>query len=353
MNFGVAHRIYRFYHIVTYIEGYMNMEDNKTEEFIQKPIELTAGEILRNARTTGRRKREITTIAKQLCIREEFLQALEEGNYTFIPELVYILGFARNYAMELGLNPDEIVNKIKYEMGIVSEPHSDTTSNNEKVSDIGGKSVKLEKNTGPEKKATARKKISVTTMVKGAGAFVRRNWYWFVEGLGLMLVAIIVAVVLMHGHKSDTQIAGDTPAIVTESEAEPAYRVAVRERWGTENRKNANIVLQAVRGSWIKIEDARGKTEFSRVLVEGDVYYLPIKGKYTATFGDAGGIDVWVNNQLAPKVGDDHIRKAGISLDADKLLGIATNSKSDSKTAEKSGKTDKVSSDGGGADKTE
>lgn len=65
-------------------------------------VELTAGEMLRNARTTGRRKREIPTISKQLCIREEFLEALEQGNYTVIPELVYILGFARNYAMELG-----------------------------------------------------------------------------------------------------------------------------------------------------------------------------------------------------------------------------------------------------------
>ena len=74
--------------------------------------EMTVGEILRNARTTGRRKREIPTISKQLCIREEFLQALEDGNYNVIPENVYILGFARNYAMELGLDPDEIVNKL-------------------------------------------------------------------------------------------------------------------------------------------------------------------------------------------------------------------------------------------------
>ena len=81
-------------------------------------IEMTAGEILREARTTGRRKREIPTIAKQLCIREEFLTALEEGDYTALPEVVYILGFARNYAMELGVDPDMIVEKIKKELGV-------------------------------------------------------------------------------------------------------------------------------------------------------------------------------------------------------------------------------------------
>ena len=81
--------------------------------------EMTAGEMLRAARTTGRRKREIQTIAKQLCIREEFLQALEDGDYTVLPETVYILGFARNYAMELGLDPDVIIAKIKRELGIM------------------------------------------------------------------------------------------------------------------------------------------------------------------------------------------------------------------------------------------
>ena len=84
-------------------------------------VEMTAAEMLRNARTTGRRKREIPTIAKQLCIREEFLEALESGNYHQIPELVYVLGFARNYAMELGLDPEEIVTKIKREMGLLPE----------------------------------------------------------------------------------------------------------------------------------------------------------------------------------------------------------------------------------------
>ena len=70
------------------------------ETFATTP-DMTAGEMLKNARTTGRRKREISTIAKLLCIKEEFLTALEEGNYRVIPEDVYILGFARSYSVEL------------------------------------------------------------------------------------------------------------------------------------------------------------------------------------------------------------------------------------------------------------
>ena len=95
---------------------------DEKQEVLKSVAEMTAGEMLRNARTTGRRKREIATIAKLLCIREEFLTALEEGNYRVIPEDVYILGFARSYAVELGLNPDEIILKLKHELGIIQEP---------------------------------------------------------------------------------------------------------------------------------------------------------------------------------------------------------------------------------------
>ena len=48
---------------------------------VDAPVVMTAGEMLRNARTTGRRKREISTISKQLCIREDLLEALENGQY--------------------------------------------------------------------------------------------------------------------------------------------------------------------------------------------------------------------------------------------------------------------------------
>ena len=136
------------------------MDEIKTDEIIP---EMTAGEMLRNARTTGRRKREISTIAKQLCIREEFLQALENGNYTFIPELVYILGFARNYAMELGLNPDEIVAKIKQELGVVS----DCATSDE---DDGLATPKVQK----QKNDTT----SVGFFAR-AIAFAKKYWMWF------------------------------------------------------------------------------------------------------------------------------------------------------------------------------
>ena len=279
----------------------MTEEVDVVETIVEKPVEMTAGEMLRNARTTGRRKREIPTIAKQLCIREEFLEALENGNYNAIPETVYVLGFARNYAMELGLEPDEIIAKIKKEMGLVA----DCAADDEDVTACAMPSIKDEEHWA---------KIMFVKCYQ----FIYQNWQWFAGAL-LAIVLTIVLIVVLTPASDDVKLADDNAAVVAEVKSEK-YNLPVRERFGTDNREKADVVLQASQESWVKVEDGRGNTVFSRVLVPGDVYYVPAGDKYKATFGNAGGIDIWVNGKLVPDAGADHTRKSGISLSPKSLL---------------------------------
>ncbi|MBR5153197.1 MAG: DUF4115 domain-containing protein [Alphaproteobacteria bacterium] len=284
--------------------------ENEQDIVVEAPVNLTAGEMLRNARTTGRRKREISTIAKQLCIREEFLEALENGNYKEIPEVVYILGFARNYAMELGLNPDEVVAKIKQEMGLDSncaKPNDD-----EEVSACAMPSIK-EESWGK-------------LMFVKAYQFVYQNWIWFFGGV-LAIGLIVFGIAMLAGTDAPVETTQQAPVVLTAEVAdnEPEYKQPVRERFGTDNRATAQVVLQANKktgeaGTWVEIKDARGRTELSRVLMPGDVYYVPVKGKYKATFGNAGGIDIWVNGKLVPEIGAAHTKKSGVDLSPDALL---------------------------------
>lgn len=276
-----------------------NMEIKDTAE---SSVELTAGEMLRNARTTGRRKREIPTISKQLCIREEFLEALENGDYTFIPETVYILGFARNYAMELGLNPDEIVAKIKKEMGMESD--CTVADDDDDVSACAMPSIKEE----------SWGKVMFVKVYQ----FIYQHWLWFAAGV-LAIVLVVVALVALSPKSEETKPEEVVTQVVEEFAKEPEFKQKVRERFGTDNYETADVVLQAAQESWVKIEDGRGNTVFSRVLVPGDVYYVPAGDKYKATFGNAGGIDVWVNGVLIPDVGADHTRMSGISMSPEKL----------------------------------
>ncbi|MBR3510766.1 MAG: DUF4115 domain-containing protein [Alphaproteobacteria bacterium] len=285
------------------------------QELISSNMEMTAGEMLRNARTTGRRKREIATISKLLCIREDFLTALEEGNYRVIPEDVYILGFARSYAVELGLDPDEVILKLKRELGLVSEKKDEEQE------------VKTE-----EKKENVKiNKETIQKYIKTYVEYVKKHWIWFVSGL-CAVILLFVLIAVFSGKSEQTQIPEvqqiSTNTNVTTTETvikEPDFRYPVRERFESKNRKESQVVLQAEKESWVKIEDARGNTVFSRVLVPGDVYYMPNLDNLKGTFGNVGGIDVWVDGQLIKKLGPANTRKTGISMapNALKAVGVA------------------------------
>lgn len=279
---------------------------SENQEIMEQIADITAAEMLRTARTTGRRKREISTIAKTLCIREEFLQALEDGNYNVIPETVYILGFARNYAMELGLNPDEVVGKIKKELGLIKEEEKIEVSNVEQ---------------GKYKFVT---KEDLKNYYSKILQYIKKNWKLLAGIFGGLLVVLIVILLVFSGNKKTVQPV-ETKTEVATTVSDPAFKLPVHERFGTKNREEARVVLQAEKDSWVKIEDARGNSIFSLVLVSGDVFYMPNGDKYKGTFGNVGAIDVWVDGTLLKKLGPANTRKTGISMspDALKSVGIA------------------------------
>ena len=277
---------------------------NNEEKINDVKQELSVGEILRNARTMGRRKREISTIAKQLCIGEEFLEALENGDYKKIPEIVYVLGFARNYAMELGLDPDEIVNKIKTELGI--EPECEVTITNEDLE---------------ERNKTAEYKAKIQEWIRIAIEYVRKHWLWFAIGGGVVVLAMLM-VIIFGGSAPEAEEPVAQPVVEQKVEAleEPVYNIPVQERFGKENMAKANVIIQAIEDSYVGVEDAKGKVVFGRSLVTGDVYYVPAGNGFKAKFGNAGGVDIWVNRELAPKVGANKTSKKDVSLNPESLM---------------------------------
>jgi cytoskeletal protein RodZ len=55
-------------------------------------------------------------------IRARYLRALEEGEYAELPGAVYTKGFLRNYALYLGLDPEDVVRQWKRERGDMHVP---------------------------------------------------------------------------------------------------------------------------------------------------------------------------------------------------------------------------------------
>jgi transcriptional regulator with XRE-family HTH domain len=64
------------------------------------------GELLKEARQN--KGASLEEIEEEIRIRKKYLQALEEEDFSIMPPEVYVKGFLRNYAIYLGLDPEEV-----------------------------------------------------------------------------------------------------------------------------------------------------------------------------------------------------------------------------------------------------
>jgi cytoskeleton protein RodZ len=65
------------------------------------------GQLLQEARQ--QKGVSLEQVEEATRIRQRFLKALEEENYTALPAEAYVKGFLRNYALYLGLDPEEVL----------------------------------------------------------------------------------------------------------------------------------------------------------------------------------------------------------------------------------------------------
>ena len=251
--------------------------------------EMTVGQILRAARTTGRRKRELNTLARLLCIKEEFLDALENDDFAKIGELVYILGFARNYAMELDLDPYVVVDKIKKQMGFLEE---------EDAVEIEG-----EESTGIQEKAPRPSKFG--NWLRGKAKIIL---------VCLMIAAALGGAAVVVSINVSRKPAPEPAAEIT---AGTKFRIPAAREYGLKNKDYSQVVLQAVGTTWIQIKNAAGTVVFEHSMTAGDVYYA-LNGS-TATIGNAAALDVWVNGREIPQLCAEHQRILDIPLSPEGL----------------------------------
>jgi hypothetical protein len=63
-----------------------------------------------------RKARQLTLedVSRELKIQVTYIQALEDGDYDKLPELVYAVGFMGSYAKFLGLDSKKIVDQFRY-----------------------------------------------------------------------------------------------------------------------------------------------------------------------------------------------------------------------------------------------
>ncbi len=70
-------------------------------------ITKTIGELLRDERESHRLP--LRDLAKKTRIRVEYLQALEDNNFTVLPAATFVKGFIRSYARVFGFDPQPLI----------------------------------------------------------------------------------------------------------------------------------------------------------------------------------------------------------------------------------------------------
>lgn len=95
-----------------------------------------------------------------------------------------------------------------------------------------------------------------------------------------------------------------------EKVVEPAKPQAMSEK----------VVLKALDYSWIQVTDSEGKVLHTQVLNEGDEYQIPATQGLILRTGNAGGLEVFVDGEKVPGVGDSGQVRRKIFMDPAKLI---------------------------------
>lgn len=253
-------------------------------------------------------------VSDYLNIRQGILRAIEEGNKDELPEQVYAIGFLKSYATYLNLEVDKIVKQYKLETGLTQ------------------KKVRLDVPVTPQASHLPDRRIIIAVVI---AVFV-----------------LIMVISLFFGDDKQEQ-ANMTPDIetelnVTDLKMEPLSEIeqvtvpntmyveekisemsepdlsadkTVNDQIVEANKKSklqpssratiygaanvdARVVLKAITNSWVEIRNDEERVLLSRVLKSDDIFYVPNTGGAYLTTGNAGGIEIYVDQTYAGIAGD-------------------------------------------------
>ncbi len=87
-----------------------------------------------------------------------------------------------------------------------------------------------------------------------------------------------------------------------------------------ESNLGTRVILRAVQDSWVQVRDRQDALLLTRVLRNGDTYYVPSQDGLTLLTGNAGGIVIEVDGVAVAPIGPIGAVRRQIALDPARLL---------------------------------
>src|SRR5262245_10951359 len=220
------------------------------------------------------------------------LLAIERDDLKALPGGLFVRGFLRAYAREVGRDPEEIVRRYRaaYEE---SAPPDDATT------------------TGPphavEQKSGGLSRRVFTTMSEG---WSRRTW---LSSLAVALVAAQAYWAVAHGIPF-TRPSHDGSTAAVEAQSVPHAAASARVEVGTTGRQTVSGPTDTTpmpiridgrsRGPCWLTAFVDGKRVIYRLLAEGERTQLDAREEVVLRIGDPANFDLTINGMTARKLGD-------------------------------------------------
>jgi cytoskeleton protein RodZ len=258
-----------------------------------RPIS-NVGDLLRDARNEHHIS-DVSTIARELCIKPNVIEALEKGKFDSFPSACYAKGFLKSYASYLGLNTKDIISKYEKEF-----------SGSKEVVVLAFPAVK-------------RRKFSMLSLV----------------GATSVCVAIFAGVWTTSSPLDAEELSGISLA-VTQSELQEAPTVNVpaveniqlavtksEEPTPAFATSNMNIELQAKEDVWIRISKNDGSTLVEQVLAKGATFTHPQEAGLVLMTNNAAAISLTLGATVFKSLGEQGEIIESMTLEQEKLLELS------------------------------
>ncbi|MCW8850854.1 MAG: DUF4115 domain-containing protein [Melioribacteraceae bacterium] len=267
-----------------------------------------------------KKKISIDQIFTKTRIDKKYLRAIEEGNFSIMPD-VYIRAFIKEFATNVGLNPNEIIEK--YSLAQKGINFEETSTKSEKI--------ESEKTTDENNQVTTNKKFVEPSVIEDQNEKrssvnkINKSYYYIL--VAILMILFIFVIYKLFLTEDNKQIVTEKPfeEIVQEqnlddksenniitsnelNEIEQKKYELIKPNDSAEIPKlekkdnpaatpnGLTLTIVGSSKSWIRVvADEKDNMEF--ILDQGITKVLNAKEKFYLHIGNSGGVKIILNNK--------------------------------------------------------
>lgn len=294
---------------------------------------MSVGQLLRTRRLE--RGLEVKDIAAETKIPARFLSAIEDDQHEKLPALPFTVGFVRNYAKMLGLQPDAVCAQFKAETSRLTPTEQvyfpeplDESRIPSKALVLGGISLAVaavglwwgwsSRTPSPEPSAIASEEVQQALAIdETSGTADAQTVAVDVATTGADVAASADGATAADVGGAAPVAAGAPAAVIAHEKAEAQAAAAAQVI------NSGPVIIRAIDDSWVRISDGVSGAVKIGIMKAGETYRVPALPNLKLMTGNAGAVEIQVGDMTLPPLGNRGEVIRNIDLNPDSLRQLA------------------------------